>query len=272
MRRAISGLACVAVLVATQAQAGVMVWGVQPSTGSIITVNPATGALTGSFAAPDALSPNHIINGLTIAEGGSTLLYVNGGTNGNNLYRLNPNTGTVLSIESLPTNGNPGFRGGLSFESGTTDSIFAIDNGAPVDRQAGFGGSLTNWTPSGATFPGALGGDDNGRLFLFRSNQIQEFSTTVANTQLNSFPLPPGSQGPQGLAFDGVSLYLSDGVGSLFTLNPNTGALLNQVTVQGGPLSALAADDVVPEPTSLAIFGIGALGMVGMRRRKRTRR
>ena len=222
-----------------------LVWATQPSTGDILKIDPLTGNIVGSFPAPDALSPNQRFNGLTIAEDGDTLLYVNGQTNGNNLYRLDPDDGTVLSVEFLPSGFNPLFRGGLSFESDTTDSIFAIDDGQPVDRQAGFGGPLTDWTPTGAGSPGALGGDDNDRLFMVRFNQIQEFSTTVANTQLNAFPLPLGSLGPtQGLAFDGVNLYSTDATGNLFTLDPDTGAILNQVTIPGGFLTGLGADFV----------------------------
>ena len=218
-----------------------VVWGIQPTSGAILKIDPRSGAVMGSFPAPDALTAAHRINGLTIAEEGSTLLYVNGGTNGTDLYRLDPNDGTILSVESLPTNGFAGFRGGLSFESGAPDSIFAIDNGGPVDRQAGFGGPISDFIPSGANAPGALGGDDNGRLFLIRNNQIQEFSPTVANSQLNAFPLPAGASGGLGLAFDGVHLYLSDASGNLFTLDPDSGAVLQQVTVAGGFLSGLGA-------------------------------
>jgi len=221
-----------------------VVWGIQPNTGSILKIDPRTGAIIGSFPAPDALTAAHRVNGLSIAEDGDTLLYVNGGVNGNNLYRLDPDDGTVLSVEFLPTSGSPLNRGGLSFESEGPDAIFAIDDGGPVDRQAGFGGAITDWTPSGVNFPGALGGDDNGRLFVFRLGQIQEFSTAVANTQLNAFSLPPGANSADGLAFDGVNLYVSDAGGFLYTLDPDTGALLNQVTVAGGNLTGLGADIV----------------------------
>jgi hypothetical protein len=219
-----------------------IVWGIQPDTGDILKIDPLTGTILDTFPAPDALTSAHRINGLSIAEEGNTLLYVNGGVNGNNLYRLDPDDGTVLTVESL--SGFGGNRGGLSFESEGPDSIFAIDDGGPVDRQAGYGGPLTDWTPSGAGFPGALGGDDNGRLFVYRFGQIQEFSTTVANTQLNALPLPLGVNQLQGLAFDGVNLYASDSLGNLFTLDPDTGATLNQVTVAGGSLSGLGADIV----------------------------
>ena len=78
--------------------------------------------------------------------------------------------------------------------------------------------------PRGCEIPGGLGGDDNDRLFVYRFGEIQEFSTNDPNTQLNAFPLPPGAANAQGLAFDGVSLYVADPSGSLFTLDPDTGA------------------------------------------------
>ncbi|MCA9121143.1 MAG: pre-peptidase C-terminal domain-containing protein [Planctomycetaceae bacterium] len=222
-----------------------VVWAIQPGTGSILKIDPSTGGVFDSFPAPDALNSAHRLNGLSIAEDGNTLLYVNSGVNGNNLYRLDPDSGSVLSVEFLSTDGSPFNRGGLSFESGATDSIFAIDDGSPVDRQAGFGGPVTDWTPSGVGFPGALGGDDNGRLFVFLGGQIREFSTTIANVELNAFSLPPGANSAYGLAFDGVNLYLSEVGGGLYTLDPDTGAVLNQVNVAGGFLSGLAAD-IVP--------------------------
>ena len=40
--------------------------------------------------------------GLSLAEGGNTLIYVNDGTNPNILYRLDPTDGTLLSAENLP--------------------------------------------------------------------------------------------------------------------------------------------------------------------------
>ncbi len=50
------------------------------------------------------------------------------------------------------------------------------------------------------------------------------------------------------MAYDGVNLYASSDTGDLYTLNPNTGAIINQVQIQGGVVSGLAArqiDDVV---------------------------
>jgi len=77
-----------------------VVWGVQPATGRILLIDPATGELRHEFPAPDGLLPDHTQIGLTIAEDGQSLLYVNSDVDPSKLYRLNPVTGAVLSTET----------------------------------------------------------------------------------------------------------------------------------------------------------------------------
>ncbi len=77
-----------------------VVWGVQPASGQIVLIDPADGALLHSYDAPDALSPAHAQIGLSIAEGGESLLYLNSDVDAASLYRLEPATGAVLSIET----------------------------------------------------------------------------------------------------------------------------------------------------------------------------
>ena len=76
------------------------VCGIQRATQQNVQIDPLTGAVVGQFAAPDALSVSGINAGLSIAEGRNTLLYINGHTDGRFLYRLDPNTGVILSTET----------------------------------------------------------------------------------------------------------------------------------------------------------------------------
>ena len=85
-------------------------WGVQPATGRILVFDPATGVVFESFPAPDALSPEHTHIGLTIADNGRTLLYVNADVDPTALYRLDPLTGEVLAVETIAA-GNYGGLG-----------------------------------------------------------------------------------------------------------------------------------------------------------------
>jgi len=77
-----------------------LVWGVQAQTRRIVLLDPTSGLVLHSFDAPDALTPNHSQIGLTMAEGGSALLYVNSDVDPTALYRLDPATGAVLSVET----------------------------------------------------------------------------------------------------------------------------------------------------------------------------
>jgi hypothetical protein len=217
------------------------VWGIQPATGQIVRIDPVTGNVVDFFAAPNALLPSHTFGGLTIAEEGHSLLYVNPHSGPSNIYRLDPDTGAVLSVEFMPPTAIPEFRAGLSFESGTSDFIFAVDDGSGIDRQTGFGGPLAKHTPSGVTFSGALGGDDNGRMFVVMNGQIAEFNPFIPNVQLGALPLPPSVSEVSGLAFDGANIYLSTPDGRLFTISQLTGSVISQVLVAGGGLTGLAA-------------------------------
>lgn len=87
----------------------------------------------------------------------------------------------------------------------------------------------------------ALGGDDAGpdRLFAVPtdgSNTIVELSPSTGAV-LNRFPAPePVSQGPDGLAYDGHSLFYINGFGTLnlWELNPDTGAVVDSDAVSAG--------------------------------------
>lgn len=226
-------------------------WGIQPATNRIVRVDPVSGNVLSGFTPPGGLlQPTQQFGGLSIAEHGNTLIYQNPVANPTSLFRINPDTGALLSTEFMPATAPPEFRAGLSYQSGAglggLNAIYAINDGSPVQRQDGYSNStLVNHTPSGATFAGALGGDDTGRAFLAFGTGIIEFDPFNVNVTIRNLPAPIGAA-VGGLAFDGQFLYLSDLNGRLFTLNPNTGAVLRNVVVSTGPLIGLAAR--IPEP------------------------
>ena len=97
------------------------VWGIQPATNQIVVVDPVTGSVSSGFTPPGgALTPTQEYGGLTIAEGGNVLLYQNPVANPTSLFRINPNTGALLSTEFMPAaSSDPRFRAGLSSVSYT---------------------------------------------------------------------------------------------------------------------------------------------------------
>jgi len=255
----------------TPAMAQTTVWGVQSSTGKILKIDPLTGAVLGSFAtpAPIAAAADHV--GLTIAEGGTSLLYINTDVS-TNLYRLNPNTGAILSTVF----GDNFQNHGLSYEKiGGSDFIYYSHLSSDTHRQSGFGGTTTFfWGPGAPT--GGLGGDGNGREFgIYSDGLIHEFNPSVNQTTFLS-TLPEPSAGLEGLAFDGTFLYASNSAGQLFTLNPNTGAVLHTVTVGGGTLvelgAAVTGSTGVPEPGALGLCtGLAVTSLFVVIRRIRRR-
>ena len=128
-----------------------VVWAVQPASGRILKIDPATGLILGSFAAPDALAANHTQIGLSIAEGGNSLIYVNSDIDPTTLYRLDPNTGNVLSIETIM----PYVIDGLGFDtfSGIPVTIYSanMDSDPGWTFDAGSAPYLWEWgTPTGS--------------------------------------------------------------------------------------------------------------------------
>jgi hypothetical protein len=278
-RYLLGSLAVVAVtiLILSPAPCAAQLWGIQPATNRIVRVDPVTGNVLSGFTPPGgALTSAQQFGGLTIAEGRNTLLYQNPVANPTSLFRINPNTGALLSTEFMPAASSaPEFRAGLSYQTGAgvlgQNAVFAINDGGPVQRQDGYGNPLlVDHTPPGATFAGAMGGDDTGRLFVAINNGITEFSPFSANVIIRSYSAPAGVGVVAGLAFDGVSLYLSDLNSRLYTMNPDTGAVVRSVIVQNGSLIGLGAR--VPEPTTVSLIAFSAWLMAGGSWRRRARR
>ncbi len=135
-------------------------WGIQPATNRIVRVDPVTGVILSGFTPPGgALIAGQEFGGLTIAEHGNTLLYQNPVANPTSLFRINPNTGALVSTEFMPAAGVPEFRAGLSYQSGAgalgQNAVYAINDGSPVQRQDGYGNPVLvevdpiSWTDFG---------------------------------------------------------------------------------------------------------------------------
>jgi hypothetical protein len=143
-----------------QESKAVVLYGVQDGNANLVTIDSVTGALTTVGALPSG-APN-LVAGLTGTRlGGGTLLftYANAIAQGG-VFQLNPVTAGVIGATALALTNT----GGLSYDS-TVGSLFAIHNGNPVAAQSGLGGALNlNFVAVNPFFPGALGGDDNGRL------------------------------------------------------------------------------------------------------------
>lgn len=127
-----------------------VVWGVRPETGEIVKMDPASGTVLGSFAAPAGLAAGHSRIGLSIAQDGASLLYIDADADPATLYRLDPEDGTVLSIAMI--SGPPVV--GLGFESLPprmfySETFDGITGGFTLDNTSASGNGLWHQSTGG---------------------------------------------------------------------------------------------------------------------------
>jgi streptogramin lyase len=225
--------------------------------------------------------------GIAFASDGT--LYVLGASGTGMLYKVNPTTGSETLVGSTgltviegdiaidPTTGV--IYGAYYFPGGSGRNLITIN---PTTGA----GSVVFALPSNSDVS-ALAFDSSGNLFAIDSSTdriLQLNKTTGAVLSSVALSVPLGVVA--GMAFDPATgvLYAADGnvggTNNLYTVNTTTGAMtlvgpvgipFNPTTNVGG-LSGLAfSPSAVPEPSTLTMFGVGALGLVGaaVRRRKR---
>jgi len=285
--------------VASPSAFGSVVWVVNPDSGDIVQIDPRSGDVLGSFAAPTKPEGDQNV-GLTIADGGRTLLYQLGSPpfdeERKTVYELDPYTGLLLNMFSVDVQPGPS---GLSWsEKDDSEYLFTVHTSGDVHRitDPRSGGIDTfDWGPFGSSPSpdfswtgiapaGGLGGDSTRRqfgLYCMLATQggpdecsgqplfIGEFDPYMdLQDFINFFPAPASDT--IGLAFSNDVLFASTVSGRLLTLDPNTGAILWDVAL---PFSFAPYDiaAVVPEPASLTLFGIGVAIVMRRMRRRATR-
>ena len=183
-----------------------LVWGVQPASGQIVKIDPSREIVVGSFSAPGNLLPNHTDVGLSIAEQGASLIYLNSDDDPNTLYRLDPETGAVLSTET------PAFGTGLPYHGLSTESHQEIVTLFDQNFESGVG--------PGETVQGSFVINDtnenlnNGTLMMghsiaYGSNDYSFYEFTIDLTEVNNAELTFDYVAEIEDLFDGVNVQAS---------------------------------------------------------------
>jgi outer membrane protein assembly factor BamB len=249
VRRALPlGLVC---LLAPAAGAQTILWGSAPAdathpNGRLLKIDYASGSIAATFNGPSGVVIGDGFTGVAVRPSNGQV-FVTDGLGTNNVYRIDPNTGTSLGSFVAPTSNQTidglEFSGNVLYASSWANSaIYRInpDTGALL-----------------GTLPTTLPGNVQGGLTIANDVLYSRGSTgntTIARRNLATGAVlgefaTPNNEAVRSLATDGMSLYAASDAGRIYRLDL-TGAVLDSQTI-GVPLDGLGGlvPVPVPEPT-----------------------
>ncbi len=233
-------------------------YGIAADTDSLYTIDPATGEAT-LVAALNGAYTDADLSGLEVL-GGTLYASAIADTNDNfELVSIDPVTGATTFVTDLPNNSFYGAAGNesqgiLYLPNFDTESLMTYD---PLTD------TLSTVGPYGGGFKviEAMAYDDtNGVLYAYDAVAQGLVTINTATGEVTDIgSLDPIGGNSVGMAFDALSstLYVSDG-DQLFTVDTATAAT-TLVGKNTASVDFTGLAFVIPEPTSLALLGLGGL-------------
>jgi len=199
-------------------------------TSDILTFDPVADAVTATLDIDSANPGVHTVGGLAAVTGPDALIVTE--MSGINVLEIDPVTGAVVDS----------FAPGL----GLHDGVAVVDGRILLGGPGGINVFSRDGVFQGTTTPpfavSALGAHDvagpppSPRFFStdMDTDEIVELNPTTY-AEINRFSAPTPVDGPEGLAFDGTSLFfLADATDVLYELNPDTGAPIDSAAITDG--------------------------------------
>lgn len=243
-------------------------YGIDSDLDKLYRVDPATGAVT----LVGSTNTNGLATPAGLAWGGSQM-YVIDLADGD-LFTLDLNTGSPTLI------GTSGILGWQGLAARPSDgALFAVNQNNNLYSISATTGAATLIGATGIVLPTALAFDGAGTLWTvgFTTGALGTVNTATGAVTVGATTI----SGLQGLTFsaDGTAYAVSTNTDSLYTIDLTTGSstLVGAMTgtgfVKGLEFDAFpsASGSTVPEPGSLALLGLGALGLAGMRVLRRSK-
>jgi len=226
-------------------------------------INKFTAAQVGSGGGSPTVFASGFLNPYGLVFDGTGNLYEADQSNGDSLHVFTPSASeTTISLGHNP--------GQIAFDGAGNLYIANISRGNLSILSSG--GSLNDYAYSFSGHPYGLAFDKSGNLFV--SSDTGDIYEYLGGNISSGSPITfaTGLNNPAGLTFDGAGdLFVADsGSGHIFEFQNNDGTLSSTPVTYASGLghpTFMAFGPAVPEPSILALAGLGAISFLHRRRR-----
>jgi len=243
--------------------------GIAVSGNDLFVVNRRANTIGKYNATTGATINASLVSGLStpigvVVSGNNLYVANNWSANGSSIGKYDATTGATINNNFIPWGGGSGLNWpGYMAISG--NSLFVANEVTIGEYDATTGASLNVPFALNSEHPNGLAVSENNLFAINATGSIFKYNI-LTGTKINTFFT--GLNGPQDIDVLGNTLYVSKG-NKISQYDATTGVLINDSFITASPPQTLLSGiAVVPEPSTYALFGLGALALIVAYRRK----